>query len=295
MMLADRGPQAAHFGKLPLTVAERPDLSPAAKVLYAILAYHDRTGNGAWPGKQRLAEMTGVDRSTVLRALTQLEAAGLVDIERRTGRSSVYHLRKGAQNAPGGVHEGGREMRPEVNASCAGSGREMRREVGGTCAASGRGMRPKRERDNIEDTATERTAVAEGAARDNGNGTAEACAGMLRRAGVNGNGTLARLARKPGLTPAKLVPLLLAARGKAKPGGWIRSRLETDEAVGLQTATPEQIQAAGQTGLLKRLGGHDLSGDGVALKWNDRGVHVQRGGKTVASFAPADLAAVPMA
>lgn len=91
------------FLKLPIDIARRPDLSPAAKIVYAAIV--DRIGsNGhAWPGVRRLALDTGTDKSTVERTVDALEAAGLLVVERVNGnpggKTNTYRIPERPQNA----------------------------------------------------------------------------------------------------------------------------------------------------------------------------------------------------
>jgi hypothetical protein len=81
---SDRDTQG-QFVKLPRELLERTDLTPAAKLVYAEI--RDRLGdNGeAWPGLRRIAKGCGLGRSTVDGCIDQIEAAGLLVVERPRG------------------------------------------------------------------------------------------------------------------------------------------------------------------------------------------------------------------
>ena len=81
------------FVKLPWPILNRTDLTLIAKVVYAVIV--DRIGeNGhAWPGVLQLSRDIDCGRQSVLRALSQLEAAGLLIITRRAnGQVNHYAL-----------------------------------------------------------------------------------------------------------------------------------------------------------------------------------------------------------
>jgi DNA-binding transcriptional MocR family regulator len=65
-------------------------LSLAARIVYGAITSYDWNGNGAWPSQARIASRLGISRHTVLRAIAELEAAGLLAIEHRPGRPSLY-------------------------------------------------------------------------------------------------------------------------------------------------------------------------------------------------------------
>ena len=78
-------------------------LNGSAKVLYGILRSYanltnklneDKHGrNKCWPSVSLLANnMGGVSRSSIVRYLAQLQEYGIIDIQERVGKSSIYHL-----------------------------------------------------------------------------------------------------------------------------------------------------------------------------------------------------------
>lgn len=73
------------------TVARDARLSMQARTLYVVLrsyAHGDRAY--CWPGRRRLAEDCGCSVDTVKRLIHEIVDAGLVSVEQRPGRSSVY-------------------------------------------------------------------------------------------------------------------------------------------------------------------------------------------------------------
>jgi len=81
------------FYKLPVEIAGRRDLTPASKILWAVLA--DRIGDNGfcWAGVRILARDTGLTVTGVLGCLRLLEKRGDLQIERRgIGRANHYRL-----------------------------------------------------------------------------------------------------------------------------------------------------------------------------------------------------------
>lgn len=79
----------------------RRDLSPAAKLVYEVLSDRIGTNGTCWPGCRRLADDIGVNRGTVIDAIRQLEAVGLIVVERQpNGRSNRYSLGNGQPPEP---------------------------------------------------------------------------------------------------------------------------------------------------------------------------------------------------
>jgi len=103
------------FVKVPHSILNRRDLGFAAKLAYGVIAGRMGSNGESWPGVRRLAADIGADdKRTAMNAVRQLQAAGLIDVETRRGRSSVYRLAGGAQTAPvQGMHHGGAKNAPE--------------------------------------------------------------------------------------------------------------------------------------------------------------------------------------
>src|SRR5260221_12708428 len=74
---------AGGFTQVPNCVLNDSSLSLAAKVVYAkLLSYawhHDRV----FPGEDTIAEEIGTSRQTVNKCISELQTAGLLDVERR--------------------------------------------------------------------------------------------------------------------------------------------------------------------------------------------------------------------
>jgi hypothetical protein len=87
------GKEATRFVKLRLDILARPDLTPAAKLIWAAIADHARGNGSAWPGIRRLARNCGVNVKTVNKAVGKLKERELLIVEHRgNGRSNLYRL-----------------------------------------------------------------------------------------------------------------------------------------------------------------------------------------------------------
>lgn len=76
---------------VPNFILERKDISPAAKLTYAMLLKYAREQDECFPGQQRLAEDVGASRQSVNSYLQELSKADLVDIKRQgQGRPNIY-------------------------------------------------------------------------------------------------------------------------------------------------------------------------------------------------------------
>ncbi len=80
------------YARLPGNVLQAwPDLSPSAKaVAVALASFMDRDGE-CWPSREKIMERSGVRRTaTVSKATTELEAQGLLSVQRRSRQSCIY-------------------------------------------------------------------------------------------------------------------------------------------------------------------------------------------------------------
>jgi hypothetical protein len=67
------------FAPLPLWLMRRQDVTPAAKLIFARLAFFDGQRDGAYPSKLGLARECGVSARSVFDGLQQLEGFGLIE------------------------------------------------------------------------------------------------------------------------------------------------------------------------------------------------------------------------
>lgn len=87
---ADLATQRGWTG-VPNFILENSDLSPGAKLTYAMLLKYARELDQCFPGQERLAKDMGNGRRTIVRHITELEKAGLVTVTRRgQGRPNLY-------------------------------------------------------------------------------------------------------------------------------------------------------------------------------------------------------------
>lgn len=80
---------AIHYAQ---AVLNDPDTSlgaPARAVLLQLAVHADSSGT-AWPGNGRLARLTGLAERTIRRAAAELSRSGLVRLDQRSGRATVW-------------------------------------------------------------------------------------------------------------------------------------------------------------------------------------------------------------
>ena len=89
------------FCKLPHWLLARSDIGSSAKLIWAYLS--DRQGNNghSWPGQRRIAMDLGIDRKVVIRGVAEVEAAGLLTVERDiSGKRNRYRIGTGTESPP---------------------------------------------------------------------------------------------------------------------------------------------------------------------------------------------------
>ena len=84
MRINSADPVALHgFTQVPNFILRNPDLSANAKTTYALLLSYAWHNDLCFPGQERLADQMGTHVATVSRAIQELEASSLIDIDRR--------------------------------------------------------------------------------------------------------------------------------------------------------------------------------------------------------------------
>jgi biotin operon repressor len=84
---------AGGFTQVP-NILLKSNLSSNAKVVYAQLLAYAWSNDRCYPGQERMAEDLGSTKSTVNRAVLELQATGWLDVERRgQGRTNIYVLK----------------------------------------------------------------------------------------------------------------------------------------------------------------------------------------------------------
>lgn len=76
-------------------IALDKELPPAAKVVALTVAQHiNRKSGAAWPGSERIAELTGYSPQYVRAQLDLLEVCGYLDVERTKNRGLGFRRSK---------------------------------------------------------------------------------------------------------------------------------------------------------------------------------------------------------
>ena len=82
------------FTQLPNILIRNKDLTANAKVVYSALLSYAWHNNAVFPGQETLAEEIGSTRSTVNRAIIELEDNGWLEIQRMgQGKTNLYILK----------------------------------------------------------------------------------------------------------------------------------------------------------------------------------------------------------
>jgi len=77
---------------IPQAILHDPNLTAPEILCWLALAAHQRGNNWSWPSVTRLAHLTRLSRSTVIRTLKSLESKGYLKRKRRHGTTSLYQL-----------------------------------------------------------------------------------------------------------------------------------------------------------------------------------------------------------
>ena len=85
---------AGGFTQVPNFLLKDPKISANAKVVYSMLLSYAWNNNKVFPGQERMAEEVGSSKSTVGRAIQELEEQGWLEIQRRgQGKTNLYILK----------------------------------------------------------------------------------------------------------------------------------------------------------------------------------------------------------
>ncbi|HJL18936.1 MAG TPA: helix-turn-helix domain-containing protein [Sandaracinaceae bacterium LLY-WYZ-13_1] len=82
------------FFPIPEVVARDRNLSPSAKLVFAVLVRRASSRGFAWPSNRSLAQSVGLGVSRTKEVLRELRQRGLIYAEKRPGRTSHYYLLK---------------------------------------------------------------------------------------------------------------------------------------------------------------------------------------------------------
>ena len=81
------------FTQVPNFILKDSTLSVGSKVAYAMFLSYAWHNDSCFPGQDRLAEDMGMTRPRVTQLIAELEAAGLVSIQRRgQGKTNLYTI-----------------------------------------------------------------------------------------------------------------------------------------------------------------------------------------------------------
>ncbi len=81
------------FTQVPNFILKDSSLSVGAKITYAMFLSYAWHNDSCFPGQERLAEDMGLTRVRVTQLIGELEAAGLVTIQRRgQGKTNLYTI-----------------------------------------------------------------------------------------------------------------------------------------------------------------------------------------------------------
>lgn len=90
------------FTQLPNFILRDPKLSAGAKVVYAMFISYGWHNNFCFPGQEKLAADMGLTRPRVTQLIGELEAAGLITIQRRgQGKTNIYVIHFQVKRAGG--------------------------------------------------------------------------------------------------------------------------------------------------------------------------------------------------
>lgn len=78
---------------------DRTDLSFEVKSMYMILARFADAEGKCFPSVEKLAEIIGKDKRTVIRYMKKLEEKGLIEKKRRFNQTNIYYLKNVALNS----------------------------------------------------------------------------------------------------------------------------------------------------------------------------------------------------
>lgn len=85
---------AGGFTQVPNFLLKDPTISANGKVVYSMLLSYAWTNNMVFPGQERMAQDIGTSQPTIARAIKELEAAGLLEVQRRgQGKTNLYILK----------------------------------------------------------------------------------------------------------------------------------------------------------------------------------------------------------
>jgi DNA-binding MarR family transcriptional regulator len=81
------------FTQLPNAILKHPDLSPGAKLTYALLLSYAYANDFCFPGQDRLAKDMGVGRTSANTYIKELKQKGFINVTRQgLNRPNIYEV-----------------------------------------------------------------------------------------------------------------------------------------------------------------------------------------------------------
>ena len=82
------------FTQVPNILIRSTKLASLSKIVYAQLLSYAWTNDYCFPGQERLAQDTGSSRTTIYRAIKELQSKGWLEVQRRgQGKTNIYVLK----------------------------------------------------------------------------------------------------------------------------------------------------------------------------------------------------------
>ena len=76
------------------TLVDREDIGAMEKLIYMVLARFSDQNGKCFPSQEKLCKISGVkDYRTIVKYIEALEKKGLVEVEKRIGKSNIYYLK----------------------------------------------------------------------------------------------------------------------------------------------------------------------------------------------------------
>jgi len=77
---------------IPGSILKNPGLTASQKLVFAILQFRQGKNGRCYPSLETIAGDLGISRTAAIRAVSGLEAAGLIKVERRYRQSNIYRV-----------------------------------------------------------------------------------------------------------------------------------------------------------------------------------------------------------
>jgi len=259
--------QSLTYDPLPRVVSCRKDLTAAAKLVYGVLlGYMRRHELEVCISANALADMTGTSRNTVLRALADLQAAGLIQDVSHGGQQGRYVFQPLATQP---------KMGPDPTQNGTGDDGATQPILVLHPTQNGTGPNPKwdRTQPKMGPVTNQQDKTTTAAAAD------AVVLALLKEAGV-GQPVLGKLAKDKTVTAARIRRLLPKASTAKNPAGQLVSLLMHGDTGLPKGLTPRQAAGLINDGLIERIHGQTLE-PGARAKYNDTTLVITTDGVSV--------------